>query len=176
MCLPYSPPPPLPVAATGTSRGFLGRLLTMARERFSGALPTDRLYDRQYDMWLQEAADGRVTIGATAFGLHLAGEVIAFTPKPRGAQIDAGRGLGTIETGKTVLAVHCPVALLLEAANESAEENPALIERDPYGAGWMVRGLPRAWATDRQRLVDAASYRAHCLRIEPDADITVEAP
>lgn len=146
----------------------------MARERFSGRLPADRLYDPQYDMWLQEVAGGRILVGATAFGLHLAGEVIAFTSKPVGAQIGVGRGLGTVETGKTVLAVHCPVALGLEAINEAAEEDPALLARDPYGAGWMVRGLPRDWATDRARLVDAVAYRAHCLAIEPDAEITVE--
>lgn len=146
----------------------------MARERFVGRLPADRLYDPQHDMWLQEAADGRVVIGATAFGLHLAGEVIAFTPKPVGAQIDAGRGLGTVETGKTVLAVRCPVALLLEAANDAAEENPALLDQDPFGAGWMVRGLPGNWVADRARLVDAAAYRAHCLTIEPDALIELE--
>jgi len=147
----------------------------MARKRFIGTLPADRLYDRQYDMWVQEAADGRVVVGATGFGLHLAGEVIAFTSKPRGAHIDTGRGLGTIETGKTVLAVHCPLAFVLEIANDAAEENPSLLDGDPYGAGWMARGLPRDWATDRQRLVDAATYRAHCLAIEPDAEITVEA-
>lgn len=146
----------------------------MARERFVGALPADRLYDPQHDMWLQETADGRVLVGATAFGLHLAGEVIAFTPKPVGAQIDAGRGLGTVETGKTVLAVRCPVALVLEAANEAAEDNPALLDRDPFGAGWMIRGRPRDWPADRSRLVDAAAYRAHCLAIEPDAEIALE--
>lgn len=146
----------------------------MASERYCGILPADRWYDTRYDMWVREAGDGSLLVGATGFGLHLAGAVIAFTPKPRGAQIDAGRGLGTIETGKTVLAVHCPVALVLQQSNDAAEEAPATLEHDPWTAGWMVRGSPRDWPADRERLVDAIAYRAHCLAIDPDADITVQ--
>ena len=145
----------------------------MTPARFQDALPAKLLYDTQRDMWVRPLADGRVEIGATAFGLHLAGDVIAFTPKPIGAEIDLGRGLGTIETGKTVLAVHCPLSLQLDEANEAAEENAALLERAPYGAGWMIRGNPRDWASEQQRLVDAAAYRAHCLSIAPEADISV---
>jgi len=138
---------------------------------FRDTLPTDLLYDRQRNMWVRPGVDGQVEIGATAFGLFLAGEVIAFTPKPKGAEIDLGRGLGTIETGKTVLAVHCPLSLRLDESNDAAEESPALLERDPYRSGWMIRGTPRHWDMERLRLVDATAYRIHCLSIEPTAEI-----
>lgn len=140
-------------------------------QTFSDRLPGDLLYDPRRDMWVRPVADGRVEIGATAFGLFLAGEVIAFTPKPNGAEIECGRGLGTIETGKTVLAVHCPLTLRLDQSNEAAEEAPALLESDPYGAGWMIRGTPVNWAIEKMQLVGAASYRIHCLSIEPAAKI-----
>jgi glycine cleavage system H protein len=45
-----------------------------------------------------------------------------------------------------------------------------VLNRDPYVAGWMVRGRPTAWDTECARLVDAAGYRAHIRRIEPDAE------
>lgn len=142
----------------------------MATEIFRGKVPADRLYDTQYDMWVRrEGAD--VVIGATSFGLHLAGEVIAFTPKPTGAEVAAGRGLGTVESAKTVLAVHSPVAFRLDRPNEAAEERPALINRDPYGAGWMARGVPLDWETDAAHLVDSAAYVAHIRAIEPRAVI-----
>lgn len=143
----------------------------MARTPFRGAVPDGLLYDPRYDMWLRREGD-EVVIGATSFGLHLAGEIIAYTAKPRGAEIDNGRGLGTVECAKTVLAVHAPVALDLSEANEAAEDRPDLINRDPYGAGWMVRGRPRDWDRDRPGLVDAAAYRAHILAVEPDGEIT----
>jgi glycine cleavage system H protein len=120
-------------------------------------------------MWVHAAGD-EVVIGASSFGVFLAGEIIAFTAKPKGAEVALGRGLGTVECAKTVLAVHAPLSFLLLEANEAAEERPALLNRDPYATGWMVRGRPTAWETESARLVDAPSYRAHIRRVEPEAE------
>lgn len=140
----------------------------MAHTPFRGSIPDDRLYCPRYDMWVQEAG-GEVLIGATSFGVFLAGEIIAFTAKPNGAQVASGRGMGTIECRKTVLAVHAPLAFTLREGNEQAEARPAIINRDPHGAGWMARGRADDWAAARQTLLDAASYRAHIRSIEPEA-------
>jgi glycine cleavage system H protein len=141
----------------------------MSRTPFRGAVPDGLLYDTTHDMWVKrEGAD--VIIGATVFGIFLAGEIIAFTAKPKGAEVALGRGLGTVECAKTVLAVHAPLSFVLLEANEAAEECPAMLNRDPYDAGWMVRARPTAWEAERGRLVDAAAYRAHVKRIEPTAE------
>ncbi len=136
---------------------------------FCGAVPDGLLYDPDHDMWMRCEEDD-VVIGATAFGIFLAGEVIAFTAKPKGAEVERGRGLGTIECAKTVLAVHAPLSFVLTATNEAVEERPAVLNRDPYVAGWMVRGRPVAWEAERARLVDAVGYRAHIRRSEPEAE------
>jgi len=141
----------------------------MSPPPFRGAVPEGLHYDADHDMWVRcEGAD--VVIGATAFGIFLAGEIIGFTAKPKGADVATGRGLGTVECAKTVLAVHAPVSFVLLEANEAAEERPTILNRDPYRAGWMVRGRPTAWEVERGRLIDAASYRAHIRRIEPEAE------
>jgi glycine cleavage system H protein len=140
----------------------------MPHQPFKGKIPTDRLYCPEHDMWVREI-DGEVMIGATSFGLFLAGEIIAFTSKPNGAEVDRDRGMGTIECHKTILAVHAPVTFRLIAGNEAAEERPTLIASDPYGAGWMARGLPLAWSAEKELLVDATAYRQHILAIEPEA-------
>ncbi|MEY2632297.1 MAG: hypothetical protein RIR00_951 [Pseudomonadota bacterium] len=127
-------------------------------------------------MWVQRQADGLVRIGASAFGLFLAGEILAFTAKPRGAEVALGRGLGTIECRKTVLAVHAPLGFTLREGNDDAEERPRLLNRDPYGAGWMVLGQPWAWETDAAGLLDAAAYRQHILTIDPDARFSEATP
>jgi glycine cleavage system H protein len=142
----------------------------MKRETFHGAIPDGLLYDTRYDMWVRREGE-KIVIGATAFGVFLAGRVIAFTAKPKGAEVGRGRGLGTVESAKTVIAVHGPVSFVLEEPNEFAEERPQLINDDPYGAGWMVRGRPLAWEGEAGDLVDAAAYQAHVLRLEPDARI-----
>jgi glycine cleavage system H protein len=142
----------------------------MSRAPFRGAVPDGLLYDPDHDMWVRREGED-VVIGASAFGIFLAGEIIGFTVKPKGAEVERGRGLGTVECAKTVLAVHAPLSFVLLAANEAAEERPALLNRDPYAAGWMVRGRPTAWEAERAMLVDAPSYRAHIRRIEPEAEI-----
>jgi len=141
----------------------------MSRTPFRGAVPDGLLYDTAHDMWVRREG-GDVVIGATAFGIFLAGEIIAFTAKPKGAEVALGRGLGTVECAKTVLAVHAPLSFLLLEANEAAEERPAILNRDPYDAGWMVRGRPTAWEAESARLANAAAYRAHVRRIEPAAE------
>lgn len=141
----------------------------MSRTSFSGAVPDGLLYDTAHDMWVR-LEGGDVVIGATAFGIFLAGEIIAFTAKPKGAEVALGRGLGTVECAKTVLAVHAPLSFVLLEANEAAEERPAMLNRDPYHAGWMVRGRPMAWEAECGQLVDAASYREHIKRVEPKAE------
>lgn len=93
----------------------------------------------------------------------MAGEIIAFTAKPRGAQIARGLGLGTVECAKTVLAVHAPVGYVLDEGNEVLEAKPALLNRDalvgrdeqliPEYAGtagasaFVQRTLDPGWAT-----------------------------
>lgn len=141
----------------------------MTRQIYRGHIPDDLLYDSVHDMWVREEGE-QVVIGASSYGIFLAGKIIGFTAKPRGAEVAAGRSLGTIECAKTVLAVHSPVAIVLTQANEELEECAAPVNSDPYGAGWMVRGRPASWAPDRLRLVDAAAYRAHILLQEPGAE------
>ena len=141
----------------------------MAHQPFSGSIPDDRLYCPAHDMWVQDLGDGEALVGATGFGIFLAGEIIAFTSKPKGAQVDLGRGMGTVECRKTVLAVHAPVSFVLLEGNEAAEERPRKVNDDPYGAGWMARVRPTRWADEKAALVDAAAYRAHVLKIEPEA-------
>lgn len=141
----------------------------MAHTPFSGSVPEDRLYCPEHDMWVQPQANGEVLIGATAFGIFLAGEIIAFTSKPKGAEVARHRGMGTVECRKTVLAVHAPIGFVLLEGNETAEEQPRRVNDDPYGSGWMARARPSDWAAERDTLVDAAAYRAHILKIEPEA-------
>ena len=141
----------------------------MAHTPFTGTIPDDLLYYPDHDMWVRNLPGGEVLIGATAFGIHLAGEVIAFTSKPNGATVARGRGMGTVECRKTLLAVHAPISFILLEGNEAADERPKLVNVEPYGLGWMARGQPTNWAEERGMLVDAAVYRAHVQKIDPEA-------
>lgn len=144
----------------------------MSMEVFRGTIPGDRLYDPEHDMWVLPEDDGTIIIGATAYGIHLAGKIIGFTCKPKGANVERGRGMATIECAKTVLAVHAPIGFDLLEANEAAEENPSLLNLDPYGAGWMVRVRPHDWLRDMEALVDGKHYRRGIRRANPMAEFS----
>ena len=141
----------------------------MSHIPFSGHIPDDRLYCPKYNMWVQETGNGERLIGASSFGIFLAGEIIAFTSKPKGAEVSIGRGMGTVECQKTVLAVHAPISFILLEGNEAAEERPKLVNLDPCGAGWMARVQATHWVEEASGLIDAAAYRRHILKIEPEA-------
>ena len=141
----------------------------MPHTPFQGEIPDDRLYCPHANMWVKESAEGEVLIGVCRFGLFLAGDLIAFTSKPKEAEVARGRGMGTVESRKTVMAVHAPISFILLQGNDDAEENPRLILQDPYGAGWMARAKPQDWANERAHLLSAEAYRAHILTLEPEA-------
>jgi glycine cleavage system H protein len=142
--------------------------LSMSRESFRGLVPDGLLYDWRYDMWVREDGD-EVVVGATSFGIFRAGEIIGFTAKPNGAEVDRGRGMGTVECAKTVLAVHAPVSFILLQANEAIEEDPRWLNRDPYERGWMARARASNWDVDRVELLDALAYREHIMKLDPRA-------
>src|SRR5262245_7967342 len=142
----------------------------MARERFRGGFPRDLLYDPRADVWVRRDG-GEVTIGATSYGAYFAGEILAFTPKRVGAEIELERSIGVVEVAKTMVAIHAPLSLRVAAVNDAAVQRPELINADPYGAGWLVRGLPLRWDEERARLVDRDPYVDHVRQAEPDAEI-----
>lgn len=131
---------------------------------FTGSIPDHLLYNIEWNMWVRRDPES-VVVGATSYGIFLAGNVIAFTAKPRGARVERGRSLGTVECAKTVLAVHAPVGFVLDEANEALEHTPQQLLEDPYAA-WMVRGTPLDWPADAATLVDALTYRAYVVACE----------
>lgn len=101
--------------------------------------PEDRQYHADYNVWVQRSATGVVTLGATSYGAALAVEFFAFTPKPVGTKLEAGRAVGLLELSKTVVSVRAPVAGTIIEINAAATAKPSLISDHPYGAGWLVR-------------------------------------
>lgn len=117
------------------------------------------LYAPEQDMWVREEADGLVTVGAT----HLVaahGQFMLFTPRPVGTQVERDRSLGVMETAKTAVAIHAPLSGTIVEANAAVVDEVALIERDPYGAGWLFKLRPTQLTEERALLQDHAAYAA----------------
>lgn len=149
-----SAPPPAPPADGGASPPLTPEdAATLAR------LAPGRLYAPEQDMWVRLEDDGTATIGAT----HLVvahGQFMLFTPRPVGIQVALDRSLGVMETAKTVVAVHAPLSGRILEVNAAVVADVALVERDPYAAGWLVRLQPTALEAERAQLLDHAAYAA----------------
>jgi glycine cleavage system H protein len=115
------------------------------------------LYAPEQDMWVRLEGDGAATVGAT----HLVarhGQFMLFSPRPAGMRIARDRSLGVMETAKTAVAVHAPLSCEIAEINPAVLADVTVIEREPYGAGWMFRVRPTALAEERASLLDADAY------------------
>jgi len=123
-------------------------------------IPKDLRYTEEHEYVKSTADPAVVQIGITDYAQGELGDVVFVDlPKP-GAGFTKMQVFGTIEAVKAVSELYCPVAGTVVEANGALEGDPALVNRDPYGAGWMVR-LKLQNPADVNGLLDAAAYQKH---------------
>ncbi|MBD3191505.1 MAG: glycine cleavage system protein H [Candidatus Heimdallarchaeota archaeon] len=89
-------------------------------------------------IWVKKLEDGKVKVGFDDFGQQLAGKILYVRALPPGKEQKKGSSLGTIETGKYVGVLRCPVTGTIIEINQKVKDNPSLINEDPYGEGWIA--------------------------------------
>lgn len=120
-------------------------------------LPDDLYYNVENNVWARKEADGTITVGMTAYACSLAGEIVSYTPKKVGKEIEQNKSVSTVESGKWVGPVKAPVTGEVTATNEAVSAKPGTINADPYGAGWMVKMKPTNWDGESAALVTGAA-------------------
>jgi glycine cleavage system H protein len=128
------------------------------------ALPDDLFYDVENQLWYRDLGDGLVEVGITAVAAAMAGQVLAVTPKRAGRRLEAQQACAVVESGKVVESARVAFAGLVERSNEPLMNRPSAINKDPYGAGWLVVMRPDDWASAKARLIRGVdvgdTYRA----------------
>lgn len=109
-------------------------------------IPEDLLYDVDPEAnaftWAKDNGDGTYTVGLTSVAAAMAGRLVAYTPKKPGKVIERRKSIATIESGKWVGPVPTPLTGEILEINEALKGNPALVNDDPYGAGWIAKIKP----------------------------------
>lgn len=127
------------------------------RSHFVTHLPVDFFYTRSH-FWLARQDDGSWRIGLTRFATRMLGEMVdhAFET-PVNSPVKIGDIIGWVEGFKALSDVYCTAAGTFLGGNPELRERIALIDKEPYAAGWLyaVRGDP-----DPNRL-DVHQYREH---------------
>ena len=122
------------------------------------AYPANYRYTNQHE-WVDAKGDA-ATIGITDYAQHELGDVVFVElPKPSAA-FGKKDVFGTIEAVKAVSELYCPVAGTVVETNKALEQDPALVNRDPYGKGWMIK-LKLKNPGDLEGLLRADEYAKH---------------
>ena len=118
--------------------------------------PDDLRYHEQHD-WARVEGD-TATFGITWYAQDALGEVVFFEPPKVGTEVAKDASYAEVESVKAVSDVYAPMSGEITEVNSAAQENPELINTDPYGEGWMVK-VKLSDPSEADALLDAAAYQ-----------------
>jgi glycine cleavage system H protein len=123
-------------------------------------IPSDLLYTEEHEYLKATSEKGVYVVGVTDYAQGELGDVVFVELPDVDASFAKMETFGTIEAVKAVSDLFCPVAGEVVEVNGALEEDPSLVNSDPYGAGWMIK-LRVADQGDLASLLDAAAYTQH---------------
>lgn len=100
-------------------------------------IPENLYYTKEHEWIAVEGNEGKV--GVTDFAQHQLGDVVFIEVNTIGETVEAGEAFGTIEAVKTVSDMFAPLGCEIVEFNENLGDNPELVNKDPYGEGWIVK-------------------------------------
>ena len=121
-------------------------------------IPAELKYSKSHE-WVRRERDGSVTVGITDHAQDLLGDMVFVELPEPGKELQAGQECAVVESVKAASDVYCPISGEVVAVNEAISDSPELVNKEPYGEGWMMRIKP-ASAADMEALMDADAYQA----------------
>lgn len=106
-------------------------------------IPTELKYTRSHE-WLKPLPDGTVEIGISDHAQEALGDLVFVELPALGRRLAAGEACAVVESVKAASDIYAPIAGTVVATNEQLAQAPELVNRDPYGGGWMMRLKPQA--------------------------------
>jgi len=119
-------------------------------------IPADLSYTEEHE-YVRKAKDGTVEIGITDYAQGELGDIVYIELPKVGTKFSKHDVFGTIEAVKAVSELFSPIAGEVIAINGRLDKEPALVNSDPYGAGWMIKVRPDN-ASDISGLMTAEAY------------------
>lgn len=122
-------------------------------------IPENLSYTAEHEWISAPDAEGIVTVGITDHAQDALGDVVYVDLPETGESFSAGDSFGEVESTKSVSDLYMPVGGEIVETNPGLEDEPGVLNSDPYGEGWLVRIRPQD-AADLDGLLDAAGYAA----------------
>jgi glycine cleavage system H protein len=120
-------------------------------------IPDTLQYTKDHE-WIS-IEDGVATVGITEFAQGELGDIVYVEVETLGEQLQISEVFGTVEAVKTVSDLFMPISGTIIKFNETLEDEPELINDDPYGKGWMINIKLDTLSTETSELLDAKSYK-----------------
>jgi glycine cleavage system H protein len=122
--------------------------------------PDELLYHPEHDWARIDANDPELaTLGITWYAQDALGEVVFFEAPAVGTKLTKDASYAEVESVKAVSDVVAPLSGEIVEVNEALADNPATINEEPYGGGWLVK-VRLSDPAEREQLQDAATYKA----------------
>lgn len=127
-------------------------------------VPAELSYTSEHEWVSALTAEGTVRVGITDHAQDALGDVVYVDLPSVGDSVAAEDSFGEIESTKSVSDLFAPIAGEIVAVNEGLEDDPALVNSDPYGEGWIIEIRPEN-ADDLANLLDAEGYKAELAKL-----------
>jgi glycine cleavage system H protein len=121
--------------------------------------PADLKYTKN-DEWLRIEGDTGI-IGLTDYAQEQLNDIVYVELPNVGAAFKQGESFGVVESVKAASDVYVPVGGAVTEANGALEDEPELINTDPYGKAWLIK-IKLTNPAEADSLMDAAAYAAYC--------------
>lgn len=120
-------------------------------------VPSELRYSTDHE-WIRQ--DGNtITIGVTDFAQDSLGDVVFVEIPENGASLAIGESFTEVESTKSVSDIYAPVSGTISAVNDALDDQPELLNSDPYGEGWLCK-IEMTDPTQLDALMDAEGYRS----------------
>ena len=118
--------------------------------------PQNLKYTNEHE-WIRVEGD-IAYVGITDYAQEQLGDIVFVDIPTVGETLEAGETFGTIEVVKTISDLFLPIAGEVLEQNEALEENPELVNKDPYGEGWIIK-VSLSKPEELDTLLSPAQYR-----------------
>jgi len=101
------------------------------------SVPNNLLYTKEHE-WVRVEGDTGF-VGVTNFAQDQLGDIVFFEIETEGEEFEMGDRFGSVEAVKTVSDIFMPVSGTVLEVNPELEDNPEIVNSDPYGEGWIIK-------------------------------------
>lgn len=123
------------------------------------SIPEDMYFTSTHE-WVQVVDEDIVLIGITDHAQHMLGDIVYIELPDTDIHVAAGDELGVIESVKTAADFFAPVSGEILEVNDDAAQSPAIVNKDAYGDGWLVK-VKMKDMEELDELLDAQGYHEY---------------